>query len=103
MNSIHKKYTGPFGRPAAPHIEIRAAFSSHVRQLCVIGRPNLCKIVSTTGASSWELHAMEEPAASLAPSDRSPWSEKERELLWESVPRPLMKLGQAGVQETHTR
>ena len=46
---------------------------------------------------------MEEPAASLAPSDRSPWSEKERELLWESVPRPLMKLGQAGVQETHTR
>ena len=41
--------------------------------------------------------------ASAEGSGPMSWSAKEVEMLWESVPRPLLKLGQAGAQETHLR
>ena len=95
----------PVSRPTAPRNKIHASLSSHARQLCVIGRPNQCKNINWGPRKypSWDLHAIIEPAGSTAGPAFVTWSDKDRELLWEAVPRPLLKLGQAGAQETHVR
>ena len=87
-------------RSAAPQVEIRHVSCVHVRQSCATAR---IPVSTTQSPPRWVLHAVSPPASAGDLQPQSPWSDKELELLWESVARPLMKFGQAGAQETHIR
>ncbi len=53
-------------------------------------------------SSSASSSAVEAPPAAEAKL-QGPWSEQQLKLMWEAVPRPLLKLGKAGASDTHLR
>lgn len=60
----------------------------------------------STAASEQEAsQAHQQDTAQVAPAVQvqGPWSDEQRDALWEAVPRALIKLGKAGAQESHVR